>query len=156
MGSGNKMSRRNLLFGAFDKVRSTVRTVAEQEKPTGPPPVNWTFGYEPQDVANLEQGRAALAGGRYDEALNAFAAILEHRPGDNSAVLFSGLARARQGDLDGALDFWKLFLDFDKLRIQRELNVTIALCETGDRPEALAAAESVERAIADQEAGRGV
>ena len=75
------------------------------------------------------------------------------RPRDEFCILYRGLSHARDGSLDLAVETWKAYFNIHKPRIQREINVTLALFENGEELDPGEVADNIEEAIAGQKKG---
>ncbi len=86
-----------------------------------------------------------------EQSIQVFEEILGVRENDNFSFLYLGLALAKQGKKDEAIETWKKYFNVDQPYIQRAINVQIALYETDGPGSVEDMVESVEQAIADQE-----
>lgn len=104
--------------------------------------------HEELDRAQLGLGTALYAEGRYKEAIEGFARVLERHPDDPTANAYTNFARRMLGDLDGAINGWSRFIEqmpgfsrgkivldeLEHLRASIVRQKTVAK-ERGDQPE---------------------
>jgi tetratricopeptide (TPR) repeat protein len=98
--------------------------------------------------------RLAYAGYRMGDAEGAraeFESYLQRFPGDSFALLYLGLAHATLGDIPAAARVWKDYFNLDQPIILREINLQLALLESGEPLVAEEIVSSVESAISRQE-----
>lgn len=164
------LKRRRLLFGAVDKLRGAesapmaavaqaapVLAAANAAFAAG----NWAEAAErykaflAEESANTEArqrlGESLYRQGRLVQAKVEFERLMQKNHKDNNALLFLGLVLARLERLDKAAVVWKLHFDPHNVRLQRELNLQIALIESAaedDPPNPGTVAEMVEQAMA--------
>ncbi|HMB30487.1 MAG TPA: tetratricopeptide repeat protein [Desulfohalobiaceae bacterium] len=101
--------------------------------------------------AKQKLGYCLLQQKDYETSLQVFEEILKDREQDNFSLLYYGLALAKLGKKNEAVETWKKYFNIDQPYIQRAINIQIALYET-DGPGSLDdMVESIEQAIADQE-----
>ncbi len=89
-----------------------------------------------------------------DTAREYWTSVEEIRPKDNFCSLYNGLAHARQGSMEKALECWRTYFNIHKPHIQREINVTLALAENGEDLDPQEVADSIEEAINRQKKGK--
>ena len=86
---------------------------------------------------------------RPQQAVNEFKKILQRGREDNFTFLYLGLALAKQGRLQEAVEAWKSYFNVDRPLIQRAINLQIALFDSGaSTPEDMV--QSIEEAIEEQ------
>jgi tetratricopeptide (TPR) repeat protein len=98
--------------------------------------------------------RLAYAGYRMGDAAEAraeFESYLQRFPGDSFALLYLGLAHATLGDIPAATRVWKDYFNLDQPIILREINLQLALLESGEPLAAEEIVSSIEAAISRQE-----
>ena len=106
---------------------------------------------EPAHVEALRRlGYCRLRQGRLAEARQIWETLFEIKPGDNFAVLYSGLSHVMENNVDAAVKVWKSFFNIKQPHIQREINLILALHERGDELDAAETVKSVEEAIVRQ------
>jgi tetratricopeptide (TPR) repeat protein len=84
-------------------------------------------------------------------AMGEFESYLQSFPGDSFALLYLGLVHAKLGDIPAAARVWKDYFNLDQPIILREINLQLALLESGELLAADEIVSSVEAAIARQE-----
>lgn len=105
---------------------SLVVAVSSSVLHSAPPEV-----LEPRTVALLEQGRAAMAAGRNDDAIGAFEAALTVQPG-NVQVLVELAAATRRTGLQGrAIHYYRQALEADPRNLSAIAGEGAALAEKG-------------------------
>lgn len=163
------VSRRNLLFGAFRRLRGEVdegRPVARSSETLpvlGEADAAYaaadfsTAAAKYRDVLKLEPGNldarrrlgcALYREGRYVQAKVEFERVLRTSREDNEAWLYLGLTLARGGSPAKAATVWKNFKDLRNVALMREINVQAALLEEPQPPTGEQMAEAVEAALA--------
>ncbi|WP_045215068.1 tetratricopeptide repeat protein [Desulfonatronovibrio magnus] len=95
-------------------------------------------------------GFCRLRLGDSHEARKVWERLLTIKPGDDYAVLYTGLSHAIDGDIQAAAAAWRKYFNIKTPHIQREINLTLALVERGDDLEPQEVVRSIEQAIASQ------
>jgi tetratricopeptide (TPR) repeat protein len=86
---------------------------------------------DPRATVLVEQGRAALAGGEIDRAIDAFESALTIHPGNPSIFLNLAEATRRQGLQGKALHYYRAVLDRDPQNLEAIAGEGSALVEKG-------------------------
>lgn len=84
---------------------------------------------------------------QYIQAKVEFERVLYNRNRDNFSSLYLGLCLARLGKPEKAAEAWKGYFNPEEIHIQREINLQLAMLETGRPPSAKEMAEAVEDAV---------
>ncbi len=87
------------------------------------------------------------------EAREVWERLMQLRPRDHFAVLYTGLSHAMDRDVHQAVQIWKSYFNIKQPHIQREINLILALHEKGDELDPVELVDSVEQAIARQKQG---
>jgi tetratricopeptide (TPR) repeat protein len=90
--------------------------------------------------------------GKAETAREEFETYLSRYPGDSFAILYLGLLHASMGDVEQAARVWKGYFNLDQPVILREINLQLALLESGQSPSPEEVVRSVEEAIERQAA----
>ena len=99
--------------------------------------------------ARLRLGICQYKLGRHVQAKVEFERVLREKKGkDNEASLYLGLTLCAAGRPEKAVAVWKLFFDPKAVHTQRELNLQVALLESGETPPPDEIVAAVERAVA--------
>jgi tetratricopeptide (TPR) repeat protein len=101
-----------------------------------------------QKTPEHKEARAKLAyclykQDRYVQAICEFKRVLK-KGDDNFSSLYLGLCHARKGDLKNATKAWEGYFNPKRPEIMREINVQVALLETGEKLEPQEVAQAVE------------
>lgn len=108
--------------------------------------------YVTADMGNMEArrrlGLCFYRLGRFPQAKVEFERVLHQHQKDPFCLLHLGLTLCRLDRAPKACGVWKLYFDPANVTVQREVNLQIALLESGDPVEGQAMAEAVEKAIA--------
>ena len=88
--------------------------------------------------------------GEADQALTEFETYLSRYPEDSFALLYLGLLHATKGDIEEAARVWKGYFNLDQPIILREINLQLALLESGQTPSPGEIVQAVEEAIERQ------
>jgi tetratricopeptide (TPR) repeat protein len=88
--------------------------------------------------------------GETESALLEFKGYLSRFPEDSFAVLYMGLLHASLGDLEEATRVWKGYFNLDQPLILREINLQLALLESGENLSPEEVVQAVEEAIERQ------
>jgi tetratricopeptide (TPR) repeat protein len=168
MNKQNKLSRRNFLRGIVKRMKFEH---LEEEQISGLNPTlasadqalkqgNYVHAarlytqYLEKEPAHLEAlqkaGYSYFRLGEMNKARNYWSKVLEIRPKNNFAVLYMGLSFAREGKLQDAIQMWQSYFNINQPLIQREINVTLALYEAGEKLDAEEVAANIEKAIQRQ------
>ena len=106
---------------------------------------------EPTHLEALQKaGYSHYRLGEMDRAREYWSRVLEIRPKNNFAVLYTGLSFAQEGNLQEAIQVWQSYFNINQPLIQREINVVLALYEAGEPLDAIKVAEDIEKAIQRQ------
>lgn len=97
--------------------------------------------------ARKRLGHCLYHQGRHLQARVEFERVLRIREKDNFSSLFLGLTHCRMGKPDKAVQAWRSFFSPKEVEVMREINVQIALIESGDHPAPSAVADSVEETL---------
>ncbi|WP_291318319.1 tetratricopeptide repeat protein [Desulfonatronospira sp.] len=167
-GKDRKISRRDLFQGLFQKVRGDSlekkssgvdpdmvyadRLLREGQYDKAAHLYSRRLKKEPRHLEAMPNlGYCHFMQGDYAGARQSWEKLLGFRPRDNFALLYTGLACARLGDDQGALENWKLYYDIRKPMVQREINLILARQERGDELNAREMADLVQEALEKQE-----
>ena len=167
-GKDRKLSRRDLFRGLFQKVQGgdslekkssgvdpdmvyADRLLREGQYDKAAHLYSRMLKKEPRHLeAMRNMGYCHFMLGNYTGARQAWEKLLGFRPRDNFALLYTGLACARQGDAQGAMESWQLYYDIRKPLVQREINLILARQERGEELDAREMADSVQEALEKQ------
>lgn len=106
---------------------------------------------EPEHVEALQKlGYCLMKQGDTGRARQIWARLLGFKPGDQFALLYTGLSLAMEGQAQEAVQVWKKYFNISQPHIQREINLILALYERGEELDARDMVSSMEEAIARQ------
>lgn len=88
--------------------------------------------------------------GRMGPARQTLEQLLEREPADATALLYVGLSHALEGSAEHALTVWRDVHDYNRIVVQRELNLILFLHDSGETPAADELAERIQRVIEEQ------
>lgn len=88
--------------------------------------------------------------GETAEARRVLEELLDREPDDATALLYVGLSHAHDGSAEKAVTVWHHVHDYNRIVIQREVNLNLFLAQSGQLPTADELVEKVEQAIAEQ------
>jgi tetratricopeptide (TPR) repeat protein len=170
---GSSVSRRDFLFGAVKRLK-LEHLDAEEEKPKAPKSNTETAeflreAYTAYAAGDFEKAAAAYrkcikidAGdiesrrrlgyclyrmGKYVQAGVEFERVLYSQKKDNFAFLYLGLAMARLGKKEKAVNAWQGYFNTAEIIIQREINLQLALMEQPEHPELEQIADEIEAVV---------
>ena len=84
------------------------------------------------------------------EARRVLEDLLERQGDDATALLYIGLAHAKDGAADKAVTVWREVHDYNRIVIQREINFILFQADNGETHRAEDLVERVEKVIAEQ------
>lgn len=84
------------------------------------------------------------------EARRVLEELLARESDDAVALLYVGLAHAMDGEAEKAVTVWRHVHDYNRIVVQREVNLILFLADSGDPPAADNLVERIERVIAEQ------
>lgn len=160
-------SRRDILFGVLEKFRfpdtSMKRTgydilskqidalIQEGQYETALIYLKKLIKKSPDHLqAQNKVGYCLLRLGRAKQAIHAFSKVLARDGKNNFALLYQGLAWAKEEDIPKAICCWQKYFNIDQPIIQRAINLQLALLEMGGPVEPAEIVNSIERAILEQ------
>lgn len=111
------------LASAYDQLGMTAEAVAAARSVLDRVPA---ADVEAQAQARFILGRGAYMQGEYAAAAEAFAAVVQARPGSASAQLWAGLAQYMQGDFAGAALFYERAVQLDPNAVEARVNLGAA------------------------------
>ena len=76
--------------------------------------------------------------------------LLDRQPEDATALLYVGLSHAHDGAADKAVTVWRQVEDYQRIIVQREINLILFLADSQQLPSAEVLVEQLVRAIAEQ------
>ena len=88
--------------------------------------------------------------GETQEARRVLEQLLEQQPDDATALLYVGLSHAHEGAAEKAVTVWQHVHDYNRIVVQREINLVQFLSQSGQVPSAEELVEKIEQAIAEQ------
>jgi len=88
--------------------------------------------------------------GETQEARRVLEQLLEREPDDATALLYVGLSHAHEGAAEKAVTVWQHVHDYNRIVVQREINLVQFLSQSGQVPGAEELVEKIEQAIAEQ------
>jgi tetratricopeptide (TPR) repeat protein len=88
--------------------------------------------------------------GDAESARKEFETYRSKYPEDSFAILYLGLLHASLGDLEEATGVWKAYFNLDQPIILREINLQLALFESGQAPSSEEVVQAIEEAIERQ------
>lgn len=162
------VSRRNLLFGAFRRLRGEEAEGRPQARSsetlpllneanaafdsgdfaTATPKYRELLQKEPENrEARRRLGRCLYGEGKFVQAKVEFERVLRADREDNEAWLFLGLTLARGGSPAKAVSVWKNFKDMRNVPLVREINLQAALLEESEEPDGVRIADAVESVL---------
>lgn len=100
-------------------------------------------GYRKQGWCYLKLAKTA-------EARRVLEQLLERRPDDATALLYIALTHAMDGSVEGAVTVLRDVHDYNRIVVQREVNLIQFLSDSGEAPTAEDLVERLERVIAEQ------
>ncbi|MET1756551.1 tetratricopeptide repeat protein [Novosphingobium sp. RD2P27] len=86
---------------------------------------------DPRAAALVEQGRAAMAAGQHDEAIDAFEAALTLEPGSTEVLINLATATRRTGLQGRAIHYYRQALEVDPRNVAAIAGEGVALAEKG-------------------------
>jgi len=84
------------------------------------------------------------------EARRVLEELLARESDDAVALLYVGLAHAMDGAAEKAVTVWRHVHDYNRIVVQREVNLILFLADSGDLPAADNLVERIERVIDEQ------
>ena len=88
--------------------------------------------------------------GRTSEARQALEQLLEREPADATSLLYIGLSHAMDGAAEHAVTVWRDVHDYNRIVVQREVNLILFLHDSGDTPGPEDLSERIQRVIEEQ------
>jgi len=76
--------------------------------------------------------------------------LLARSADDATALLFVGLSHAKDGSADNAVTVWREVHDYNRIVVQREVNLILFLADSGEMPAAGDLVERIEKVIVEQ------
>lgn len=100
-------------------------------------------------------GWCYLKQGQTGEARRVLEDLLQRQGDDATALLYVGLTHAMDGSADKAVTVWREVHDYNRIVVQREVNLILFLSDSGQVPEAADLVERINQVIIEQNAMPG-